>query len=509
MNMWKTVVASIYLLLAAFFENAFAAQTLITFAEFAPSGEEVVIDFQYEPLGVLFRAGVLIGSTDEIPNCKTIPTHLNNSIYLLPEPPGLRCRPIFNDESFPDVRIISRFVDSENPFARNIYARKVSFDLMIAVGSGATIRTFNATDQLTDSVSLQGGGLHRVMLNGIMHKITIDVPDGNAKFAIDNFSFELFKLIIEQPSNNQIFRLTNNNFRETDVFYKTNIMDRRVEFVNNIEYATSGNKGQISLPPPENFNGSPTDPIKRVYTAKGGKSTVNASLTDSGIKAVAKPVTFFIVGSAIPDADITARLVSLYAHGATPNLLTGIAAKESSYAQFTDRPLYGVAARWPTENDDGGSHIGLMQVKTTYDRAWDWHANTEEGRRLFMRDKLPAATRNERRIRNGDAKDNIPGHPGLRQLTDVELENMAVLLYGPCAPGPDARPDECPGARVTTLAEKVARQYYAPACQGGTIVQQHNDLLCQGGSWEWVVNTAGNSGGVKYVDSVRSKIIPK
>jgi hypothetical protein len=346
------------------------------------------------------------------------------------------------------------------------------------------------------------------MLNGIMHKMTIDVPDANAKFAIDNFSFELFKLIIEQPQSNQIFRLTNNNFRETDVFYKTNIMDRRVEFTNNIEYATSGNKGQISLPLPENFNGSPTDPIKRVYTAKGGKSTVNASLTDSGIKAVAKPVTFFIVGSAIPNADITARLVSLYSRGATPDLLAKIAMQESSYRQFRDLPLYGIPEKWPNESPDGGSHIGLMQVGTTYDRAWDWHANTEEGRRLFVREKLPPAIRNERRIRNGDAKSNILGHPDLRQLTDVELENMAVLLYGPCAPGPDARPDECPGARATTPAEQAARQYYAPACQGGTVVQQRDDLICQGGSWEWVVNTAGNSGGVNYVNEVRSQTVP-
>jgi len=351
------------------------------------------------------------------------------------------------------------------------------------------------------------------MLNGIMHKITIDVPDGNAKFAIDNFSFELFKLIIEQPSNNQIFRLTNNNFRETDVFYKTNIMDRRVEFVNNIEYATSGNKGQISLPPPENFNGSPTDPIKRVYTAKGGKSTVNASLTDSGIKAAAKPVTFFIVGSAIPSALVTARLLSLYSHGATPELLAKIAMRESTYSingQFRDFTLYSIPARWPNEStEDGGSHIGLMQVGTTYEYAWDWHANTEEGRRLFVRDKLPAAIRNERRIRNGEAKSNILGHPGLRQLTDVELENMAVLLYGPCAPGPDAGPIRCPGAQAKTPAEQVARQYYAPACQGGTIVLQRNDLLCQGGSWEWVVNTAGNSGGVNYVNEVRSQTVPR
>jgi hypothetical protein len=161
---------------------------------------------------------------------------------------------------------------------------------------------------------------------------------------------------------------------------------------------------------------------------------------------------------------ITARLDKLY-HGTTPNLLTGIASVESTYTQFSNRTLYGVTAQWPTESFDGGSHIGLMQVQTTKDHAWDWHSNTRDGASLFA-DKIRTAKRLERRIRKQ--------HPGLPQLTGVQIENMALVLYGPYA------------------SADLAKQYYA--------VQVLNNAP------QWVVNTAGNADGVGYADRVRESV---
>lgn len=48
--------------------------------------------------------------------------------------------------------------------------------------------------------------------------------------------------------------------------------------------------------------------------------------------------TAYIVGNQIPDAVITAKLISIY-KGPTPNLMTGIAQTESSYRQFAERTL--------------------------------------------------------------------------------------------------------------------------------------------------------------------------
>lgn len=95
--------------------------------------------------------------------------------------------------------------------------------------------------------------------------------------------------------------------------------------------------------------------------------TVNAS---SGGET-ARPVEYaYVVGVPIPDSEITSRLLTLY-RGVTRNLLTGIAMKESSYRQFSDRTLFGYAGKWPLESYDGGSHIGLMMVPITMADSWN------------------------------------------------------------------------------------------------------------------------------------------
>ncbi|NCO98522.1 hypothetical protein GW864_05165, partial [bacterium] len=119
---------------------------------------------------------------------------------------------------------------------------------------------------------------------------------------------------------------------------------------------------------------------------------------------------------------ITNRLVDLYRTGATPRLMTGIAMKESSYMQFSNRTLYGHYDRWPRESYDSGSHIGLMMVSTTVERAWDWLINTNDGVNLFVKDKLGASGRYQNKVR---AK-----HPNLRKLTATEHEDNALVVYG-------------------------------------------------------------------------------
>jgi hypothetical protein len=196
-----------------------------------------------------------------------------------------------------------------------------------------------------------------------------------------------------------------------------------------------------------------------------------------------------IAGTEIKDAAITARLYDLYSNNSsltkpTPGLLTGIAQQESSYQQFgreaktpvtivVNQDCPGISdARWPKESDDGGSHIGLMQVPTTNGDAWDWMQNTQTGRNIFVNDKLAAARKNAARIQRE--------HPGLRDLSPVELENMAVLLYGPFAP-------------KGSLRVKLSKQYY--------IVENNSS-----GKPIWVKNTVNNPEGVRYADMCRSLV---
>jgi hypothetical protein len=61
-------------------------------------------------------------------------------------------------------------------------------------------------------------------------------------------------------------------------------------------------------------------------------------------------------------------------------------------------------------------------------------------------------------------------HPGLPDLTAFQLENMAILLYGPYAGG-----------------HKPTEQYYTPICEDGVV----KGNACIGGSWVWKVNTWG------------------
>lgn len=483
-------------------QQAFAEQTLITFDEIV--GNEVQVSDQYlASKGIRFLASAAIGLATEVPNCQTVPQTIPDSgvtYYGFSNPPALRCRhPGLYFPTDPDVGIIARFYDTEVVPRQAAYARNVSFDLMIVSGSRATVTTYSANGTVKDSVSVTGAGFHQVVLPGVMHKFHISVLDSGSKFGIDNVSFELLKLKIKKPTANQHLPLNLNDSREAEVEYEANILDRAVTFSTKLEYETTlGGRGMPSPNPlPETFNGSATGPVKRTYTAKGGKLTVDATFSEDGVSSVAQPVTAFIVGTSIPDPNITSRLYAAY-RGATRGLMTGIAAKESSYRHFSPLSKYGITSLWPTESvEDGGSHIGLMQVATTYTLAWDWYENVAFAVRLFTREKLSAAQRNEARIRRGSAKSGLPGHIGLRQLTDVETENMAVLLYGPYAPGSHNVP-------APTLADKLQKQYYIPVCVGGTVVPKRGDLECQGGTWDWAVNTTGNPQGVAYANSVRA-----
>ncbi len=160
----------------------------------------------------------------------------------------------------------------------------------------------------------------------------------------------------------------------------------------------------------------------------------------------------------------------------TPHLMTGIASVESSIEQFKSEALYGQTLYWPLESYDGGTHIGLMQMPTSMDYAFNWQDNASNAVALFYQKESVATT---------VASNEISSYSGLPALTGAQLENMALTLYGPYAGGTNP-----------------AKQYYVPGCVGGTA----SGTTCTGGTWQWVVNTAGNANGVAYANSCRSKV---
>lgn len=296
---------------------------------------------------------------------------------------------------------------------------------------------------------------------------TITTAD-DAGYAIDNLSYTIgpsSSLRISQPQMGATFALTQNNLtRSGNIAFAASgeAATGQVSWNVTMEYDTDVPRGLPSLA--TKFHTSGTGSKNIYYQSRGGRGRVTATSGGNQNPTEACPLGYFyVVGTQIPEDQVTARLVSLYPRGATPRLFTGIAFRESSYNQFRQRAKYDLNALWPNESmEDGGSHVGLMQVAVSATAAWDWLENTKSAADLFQ-EKLRIAASRERRERQRNR--------GLRALTDLELENWAILLYGPY---PRFGP------------------YY--------VVEQQ-----PGGGVDWAVNP-DNPSGVNYVASIRANI---
>ena len=242
-----------------------------------------------------------------------------------------------------------------------------------------------------------------------------------------------------------------------------------VSWTTTLEYATSAGTGAYSSDQAFSTTGNGTTPV--TYNSTGGQVTVNAAANIEGQVISAKPVTIFVTGIVIPDSTITPELLSLYS-GPTPRLLVGIADKESSYAQFRTLTLYGHNALWPNESaQDGGSHIGLMQMPTVgAARIWNWTQNATDGANWLAVTKLGIARSLVAQIR--------AAHPTLPDLTAAQYEQYALELYG-----------DHPG-------KYWSQQYWVPV---------QSDPGNPNSDWVWKLGTA-NPLGSAYVRDVLSRI---
>ncbi|MBI4877867.1 MAG: hypothetical protein HY822_24820 [Acidobacteria bacterium] len=306
--------------------------------------------------------------------------------------------------------------------------------------------------------------------------LSITPPFDIVKATFKGTSFELIDVTfggvcvrLRKPAEDKTFHLSESNYTTANVVFNASGLADKIDWRGNVKYRTIVSPNFYAN---HDFTSAPGLDQTETFAGVGGQFMAEVSVAGCPDK---KPLEFTIAGAQISAGSVTDRLLSLYTGGTTPRLLTGFAMVESTYQHFLRQTRYNVADYWPHESYDGGSHIGLMQMPVSMQMAFDWLANTQGAAALFQQ-KLSAAARLETRIRKT--------RTGLRELTALERENMAILLYGPGA------------------SAALTEQYYAPVCVGGTVVQSE----CRGGVWNWVVNAAGNAKGAAYVQKVRASI---
>ncbi len=347
-------------------------------------------------------------------------------------------------------------------------------------------------------------------------------------------------LDISSPTDNELFDLDQQNYTTTSsVPYQAGTDSGNViSWAVSQNYKTSGGFGIMFNQLPS-FGTTNNEEHDETYQSVGGQVEATASTTVSDGSTIQDCVTFYIDGpqSGIPDGTITGQLeTSSQSYPSskyypsdgtgTEGLLAQVAQHESSYAQFQTPKVcngvpdlwnlyktYGILAKWPEEpytssggvctGTNGGTNIGLMQVVTDPNQgsdpnAWNWVTNAADGVGLFS--GTPPAeygtvenhklyNPNKMQIAANYVSEIISEFPkgALPPLTGYQMENMALLLYGP---SPSNQPDG---------------QYYFPTCSG-TVDNKDN---CSTG-WEWAENNGpdGNAAGTQYVDDVRATAIP-
>lgn len=357
------------------------------------------------------------------------------------------------------------------------------------------------------------------------------------------------QLDITSPTDNELFGLDQQNYTATSAvpFKADDTPGDIISWSETLNYKTSGGYA-ITLDTLPSFGTSSGGEQDETYQSEGGQVSAEASTTASDGSTIDDCVTFYVDGPPeIPGPGtgdvITPELVTLYTgsqsyptydptgqYPPTSKLMTGVAMTESSYAQFETPKVcpyhpdlwnlysdYGILAKWPEEpyvynsagvcvGTDGGTHIGLMQMATTFPDAWDWTTNALDAVNLFSGtvspNKIQLAGTYATDIINGDPKATPPidGYSGLPQPVGNQLENMALVLYGgwivkACGMNPS---ESC----------RDSSEYYIPSCSGtqGTTKCKGNTCLTCSSGWTWVPNTTNQPWGVNYVSKIMSNL---
>jgi hypothetical protein len=230
-------------------------------------------------------------------------------------------------------------------------------------------------------------------------------------------------LSISSPSSNQVYNMGGSNYNQATVSLNaTSSCSGTANWTLNFKYTTQNGSSYTGSATTSSTIGQSANYITPV--AKGGQVNAQVQATLAG-HSFTQSVTFYVLGTAIPDPTITSRLIGLYS-GTTPHLLTGIAKAESSYKQFNDETEMAFFGKWPYGNaanqyTPADSYVGLMQVPNGMVNGFDWLTNTTAGENVFQ-GSLTSATNY---VSNQQSL-----HPQLPGLSGQELEKEALSFYG-------------------------------------------------------------------------------
>jgi len=258
----------------------------------------------------------------------------------------------------------------------------------------------------------------------------------------------VFDVEIMEPDEADQFKLDQNDYRETsNIVFQARLLPTDLMGTINwvLELSWGPSPQRTGFSEQEQFSSDSGAEYTKKYTAEGGKLDVQASGTTHGVTCDPKTVTAYVVGTAIPNDTIIARVKNLYDPDQeltqaekdkladlnwTDGICWGIIVKESSTMQFYNQTVENYPVeRMPYVSDDDlngkygddndGSHVGLMQVVTTKARAWDWQVNTAYGVG-FYEEKLSIALNHWQNVKDSypDAtkwtaqqlEDNTSGH---------------------------------------------------------------------------------------------------
>ncbi|MGB8412766.1 MAG: hypothetical protein WCE23_08065, partial [Candidatus Binatus sp.] len=292
-----------------------------------------------------------------------------------------------------------------------------------------------------------------------------------------------------------------------------------VYWLNQTVYNTSGGPGGTSpyyldtdnLPTgiPPQFNGTSNTSQSITWQSLGGLVEL-AALTEIGEGTLGDGLVadcaniLAVTGANMgtnAQSTITPTLENDYS-GVTNDLMTGVAAVESTYQQFgqfgseydltfnfqPSSTFYDIfpylipttadaTGWWPNENSLGGSAIGLMQVGpplstiapgvtfSGYLDAWDWTVNANDAIKKLFPAKIQTAMNIEAAAR-GLTRNQLPA------LSASQREDNALVCYAGRT---------CMGSSVTNIYN----MHWAPCCKGRTLNTKNAKENDCPSAWTW------------------------
>ena len=321
----------------------------------------------------------------------------------------------------PDETVIERVdlsVSTVNQGQGSISGDKATFQQTLTKTINQSLTNFLATEHFW----FKGTSPGSVRIDGT---VTYKVPKGQSKTIAAVANTTIIDIEIVAPTGSADYDLTETrNTSTSGISFQARLRpadlswEGNLNWILDLEYDTTESRGPWRSQ--KSFIAKNDQGVVQQYSSEGGKITARVQATYNGIPCEAR-IIFTVTGTQIPNATITQQLTALY-NGTTPNLLTGIATVESGYRQFNNAlEKYGVMGDWPLESsEDGGSHIGLMQMPTSMAYAWDWLANSQEAAGLFAA--------NARQSENHESNVRA-AHPTMPGMTGLEHENNALSLY--------------------------------------------------------------------------------